>query len=91
MQKNIFTPEKRHIDDIKRDLPPVCVRFNGKQYWARVSGRKNRSATVSPFQLRNGDKLVKTICGPCFKFSWEAVCRSVVSGVPLNCEEGAEL
>jgi hypothetical protein len=73
---------KQMIDDCKRDLPPVRVRFNGKTHWARVSGRLNKFATVSVTNygtLHSGSGLFWDA-----QFSWEAVCRAVTSGVPLR-------
>ena len=70
------------IDECRRDLPPVRVRINGKTLWARTSGRLNDFATVSITNtgtLRSGSELFWDA-----QYSWQAVCRAVVSGVPLS-------
>ena len=70
------------IEECKRDLPPVQVQFNGQTQWARTSGRLNKFATVSVTNqgtLHSGSQLFWDA-----QFSWEAVCRAVVSGVPLQ-------
>ena len=65
------------IAEVKRELPMVRVKWGRKQYWARVSGRLNQFATVSPYQVIDHKKPLKTILGPCLHFSWEAVARAV--------------
>ena len=72
------------ISDVKRDLPMVKVRMNNRLYWAKVTGRLNQFASVSPYQLIDNKKLVTTIMGPIVVFSWEAVTRAVNSGKPLQ-------
>ena len=72
------------IADVKRDLPMVKIKFNGKLFWGKVTGRLNQFATVSPFILiDNRSNLVKTIMGPCYTYSWDAVTRSINTGKPL--------
>ena len=69
------------VDDCKRDLPPVQVRIGGKVHWARTSGRLNQFATVSITNqgtLHGNSQLFWDA-----HYSWQAVCRAVVSGVPL--------
>ncbi len=78
-----FAPTQKQIDQVKADLPPVRCRFNGKQWWGRVTGRKNKLASVSPYSCVQG-KRVTTIMGPIEHFSWHAVCRAVVNGTELN-------
>jgi hypothetical protein len=75
------------IDECKRDLPPVRVLFNGNEWWGRVSGRKNQFASVYPHTRPNDDGTTRTIMGPITHFSWLQVCRAVVSGVPLHCDD----
>jgi len=79
------TPTKRRIEELKRDLPPVRVTFNGRLWWGKVTGRLNRFASVSPYQREEHGRII-TILGPIVTFSWPAVCRAVVSGVPLDCD-----
>ncbi len=77
---NEITPKM--IDDCKGDLPPVKVRLGGKTHWARTSGRKNQFATVSITNLgtlHRGSAIYWDA-----QYSWPAVCRAVVSGVPLT-------
>jgi len=72
----------RMIDECKRDLPPVKVRINGKVLWARTSGRLNQFCTVSVTNtgtLHSGSELFSDA-----QYSWNSVCRAVVSGVPLT-------
>lgn len=72
----------RMVEECKRDLPPVRVRIAGKVQWARTSGRLNQSATVSITNqgtLHSGSQVFWDA-----KYPWEAVCRAVVSGVPLE-------
>jgi hypothetical protein len=83
---NTFVPEKSHIDDVKRDLPPVRVRFNGQQWWGRVTGRSCKYASVCPHTRTRGNR-VETIMGPIVHFSWDAVCRAVVNGTELNFDD----
>jgi hypothetical protein len=72
------------VADVKRDLPQVKIRYGGKLYWGRVTGRLNQFATVSPFSLIDGRKLVTTIMVPCIPFAWETVTRAVNSGAILQ-------
>ena len=62
------------IQQIKDELPMVMGKYNGELYWCRVSGRKNKFATVSPYQpIRQ----IRTIIGPLFHVSWQAIERSI--------------
>jgi hypothetical protein len=63
------------IEQCKRELPAVRIAYNGKIWTARVSGRLNQFASVSPHTRTNG-KRVETIIGPIFHFSWDAVARA---------------
>lgn len=72
------------IADVKRELPMVKIRFGGKLYWGKVTGRQMQFACVSPFALiDNRSNLVKTIMGPCYTYSWDAVTNSINTGKPL--------
>ena len=71
-------------EEVKRDLPYVKIKWAGKLYWGRISGRMNQFATVSPYQPINRRKLLATIMGPCFHFSWEAVARAVSGDCALD-------
>ncbi len=79
--------ETMTIAEVKRDLPMVKASYHGKLYWARVSGRINRFATVVPFQVISSVKRVKTILGPLNWFSWEAVARAANGESILDCGE----
>jgi len=73
---------EKMIEECKRDLPPVRVTIAGKTHWARTSGRLNRFCTVSVTNegtLYSGSKLWWDE-----QYTWQAVCRAVVSGVPLQ-------
>lgn len=78
-----FVPTDRHIEEVKQELPPVRIEWGGDVWWGRVSGRLNQFATVTPHSRTIG-KRVETILGPCFEFSWAAVCRAVVNGTALK-------
>jgi len=70
------------IEDCRRELPPVQVCLAGKVHWARTSGRLNQFCTVSLTNagtLHRGSRLFWDE-----RYSWESVCRAVVSGVPLQ-------
>ena len=71
------------VAEVKRDLPPVLMIWEGRKYWARVSGRCCPYACVSPSQPIDNKKLVRTIMGPCFQYAWETVTNAVNSGKPL--------
>jgi hypothetical protein len=66
-------------------FPFVLVKWNGRKWWARISGRKNPQASVSPY-YRAQEENVDRIIGPIFHFSWEAVTRAVNNGTELNCD-----
>lgn len=72
------------IAEVKRDLPPVRIEWEGRRYWARVSGRMNEFASVSPSQPIDGRKEVRTIMGPIFHYSWETVTNAINSGKTLK-------
>jgi hypothetical protein len=74
------------VAEVKRDLPPVKIRYAGHVWTARVTGRLNQFASVSP-HARSRGKLVDVILGPIFHFSWEAVARAASdANVILNAE-----
>ena len=72
------------IEEVKRELPPVLILWNGKKYGGRVTGRLNKFASVSPHTLGRKDGRVDIIMGPIFEFSWDAVCSAVNTGKPLR-------
>jgi hypothetical protein len=65
------------IEEVKRDLPMVKGRYNGKLYWCRVTGRLNQFASVSPDHAIDNKKLVKPLLGPIFHFSWDSVTNAI--------------
>lgn len=65
------------ITEVKQQLPMVKIKWGGKHYWGRVSGRLNQFASVSPYQVIDNCKLVKTIIGPRFEFSWHTVTEAI--------------
>ena len=65
------------VNEVKDQLPMVKVEWNGIHYWGKVTGRLNRFATVSPYQIIDRKQLVTTILGPCFKFSWITVTDAI--------------
>lgn len=75
-----ITPQM--IAECKAELPPVKVQLPGGVVWGRTSGRLNKFASVTVDEqgtLHRGNRPWYD-----FQFSWEAVCRSVVTGVPLR-------
>jgi hypothetical protein len=74
------------VNEVKQELPMVRIRWNGKHWWGRVSGRLNRFATVCPWQAIDKRKLVTTIIGPCIEFAWETVTRAVNSDTELHAD-----
>jgi hypothetical protein len=71
------------IDEVKRELPTVKIRYSGQIWNAKVTGRLNQFASVSP-HTRSRGKLVEVIMGPIYQFSWESVARAVNSDGVLN-------
>lgn len=81
--------EQHHIDDCKRDLPPVRVRVNGQVVWGRTSGRKNRFCTVS---VTNEGRLHRgSVLFGDWHFAWATVVRAVMSGAPLKVDFEARI
>jgi hypothetical protein len=72
------------IDEVKRDLPPVRIEYNGRKYWGRVSGRLNKWASVSPSQLIDNRERITTVLGPVFHYSWETVTNAINNGGTLR-------
>lgn len=68
-----WTPEK-----VRETLPYVSVRINGRNVIGRVSGRKNRFASVSLGYSTALQQFVDRT------YSWEAVARSLNTGEPLH-------
>ena len=65
--------DKWTIETVKRDLPVVRVKFMGRLYYGRVTGRLCQFANVSPYQEINNKKLVTTIMGPIYHFTWDSI------------------
>lgn len=64
---------KYSIESIKRTLPYVKLKWQGHIYVAKVSGRKNRFASVTPEYDSKG----KSVRGmPTWQFSWTAVAKA---------------
>jgi hypothetical protein len=78
-----MTATTHTIATVKAELPDVTVRWNGQRWQARVSGRLNQFATVSPW-VKIGRGRPCAIMGPCFHFSWDAVTRAVNGGHDLQ-------
>ena len=72
--------EKLTVQDVKRKLPMVKVKWLGLIFRAKVSGRKNKFAGVTPMYDSKGKKL-KVLAT--FEFSWEAVTRAVNNNTHL--------
>ena len=71
------------IREIKDDLPLVKVKWHGKLYYGRVTGRLCKFACVSPFQVINRRKLISTILGPCFEVSWDCIAHCLNTDIPV--------
>ena len=69
-----MTPRNLTIEEVKEQLPPVDVRYQGKIMQAMVRGRLNRFASVSLWPSHDVS----------FEYSWEAVHRAVITGNPLR-------
>lgn len=74
------------VNEIRNELPTIRVSYRGKKWWAKVSGRQNQFATVSPYETVNGDERIKDR-GTCFEFSWESVHRAATENATLQCGE----
>lgn len=61
------------IETVKRDLPKVQIKVDGKIVTANVSGRRNRFATVWTKQNMDG-----------WEFAWPTIVDSLNSGNPLR-------
>jgi hypothetical protein len=72
------------VAEVKNELPDVKILWEGRTYWARVTGRLNRFAGVSPYQPVDGRKRVRIIMGPVFEFAWETVTNAVNKGTTLQ-------
>jgi hypothetical protein len=71
------------VEEVKAELPNVLGTWQGKKWTCRVSGRKNKFATVSPWTRPEHGRL-KTIIGPCFEVAWETVAYCVNHVVPIT-------
>ena len=72
------------IRKIKDALPDVLVEYQCRILSARVSGRINPFATVTPFwsaKMRKGPKLQ---FGASYEVAWETVARCYAEGRPIN-------
>lgn len=65
---------KMTVAQVKKELPNVKLKIGKRVTTGKVTGRMNKFASVHEF-----GKL-----GTVYKFSWEAVARSVNSGRPLK-------
>lgn len=75
-----WTPEL-----VRTDLPTVFIQWEGKPWQARVTGRANRFASVSPeFDLTDRAKYPRRIMGPIFHFAWETIAHAANSGKLLQ-------
>lgn len=73
------------IKEVKRDLPPVLGRLEGRLYWCRVSGRLNQFATVSPEHLlTNKLNHVRSFIGPCFEVAWATVAKCITENKAIG-------
>lgn len=71
---------KQSMDKVKRDLPYVKVRLNGRTFDGKLSGRLNEQATVS---LGYSTSLRDWVD---FHFSWETVTRAVLENRTLRAD-----
>lgn len=69
------------VEQVKQELPSVHIFWEGKLYWGRVTGRANKFASVSPYQLIDDKPLVTTIMGPVFQYTWISVARAANGGM----------
>jgi hypothetical protein len=62
------------VSDVKKELPQIRVKFNGRMFWGRLSGRLNPEATVTIF---GGYSYALNSHYVDFKASWDTVTRIV--------------
>lgn len=62
------------LNQVKRDLPQIRVKHNGKGFWGKLSGRKNSFATVTIFGEYSHALQANYID---FYASWETVTRVI--------------
>lgn len=72
------------LKEFKEQLPQIRVksRYSKKVLWAKTSGRKNASCTVTIFN--EGTLHSGTVPYKDFHFSWEAVTKCYNTGKPLE-------
>lgn len=70
------------IQQVKDTLPLVNIRLGNSVFKAATSGRKQQFAIV--WLPAPGVHYYKKIKHQHWQYSWEAVCRAVNSGVPLE-------
>lgn len=80
-QTTIWTPAT-----VRAELPPVKIKWHGKLWWARVTGRACEFASVSPEYLANGSKYANVIIGPCIPFAWSTIANALNNGRALRGE-----
>ena len=75
---------KYTVKMVKDGLPNVVIKWNGSRWLARVSGRLNEFASVSPYVNMDSEKRQAAILGPIFHYSWEALARHLNTNRPLQ-------
>jgi hypothetical protein len=72
------------VNEVKVQLPMVKIKWGNHHYWGKVTGRLNKFATVSPFEIIDHKKRVTVIYNaPCFEFSWITVTDAINYGREL--------
>jgi len=69
----------------REELPPVRVRFNGREHWGRVTGRLEDFATVT-ITADPAKRLGSGAPWMDFPFSWSAVARAAYRGRVLHAD-----
>lgn len=77
--------EPHFIRHVQQHLPDVLVTWRGERWWAKVTGRLNKHASVAPYATEKPSS--RTVRGPIVYFSWDAVARAHFRGTILDCEE----
>jgi len=73
------------IEEAKRDLPWIMVKWGRQKYTGRVTGRLNDQASVSVYCLIDGRvKHPVPILGPIFHVPWGSVAKSATHNRVLD-------
>lgn len=72
------------VEQAKRDLPSVQVKWCGNVYEGRVTGRLNPFATVSICGIAEHNRqFIRPMIGPWQHVSWDTVARCAAAGRPI--------